>query len=77
MILSIIKPEVFLTVHSGNQGMYMPYGYTGIRPKENFDNMNEILVEIANEYCPACKVGSIGALLGYLSFGNCLGIYKN
>jgi hypothetical protein len=41
-----IDPDVFLTVHSGTFGMYVPYAYEekeGTKNQKNLDKINESL----------------------------------
>lgn len=67
------KPTVFLTVHSGTLGMYMPYAYSGELPKniEDRESMMGILTQLNSRYC-ACAAGPAGKEVGYLCPGTCL-----
>lgn len=72
------KPKLFLTVHSGVYGLFLPYAFREEVGSLNKDNMLTVLNEIKNKYCSVCDVGSPAKLIGYKSSGTCLDyIYDN
>jgi len=67
------KPTIFLTVHSGTLGMYMPYAYSTqlVADKKDREGMLNVLSALNKNYC-ACSAGSAGKEVGYLCSGTCL-----
>jgi len=66
------RPDLFLTVHSGTLGMYIPYAYsTHIAKGSSTPQMLEILHKMNPKYCN-CDVGAAGKQVGYLCPGTCL-----
>jgi len=59
------KPDVFLSLHSGTKGLYMPYSYDRhhIAPR-NKDEMLKMLQQIDEAHC-RCPYGAAGAEVGY------------
>jgi len=66
------QPTMFLTIHSGTKGMYMPWAYDmGHLASRNEPQMMEILKEIDSEHCE-CPFGAAGREVGYSCPGTCL-----
>jgi hypothetical protein len=66
------KPDVFLTVHSGTLGMYIPYAYsTNEVQGKTTPAMLDVLNKLNPKYCN-CDVGAAGKQVGYLCPGTCL-----
>jgi len=67
------KPTIFLTVHSGTLGMYMPYAYSAelVADEKDRERMLGVLSTLNKDYC-ACSAGSAGKEVGYLCSGTCL-----
>jgi len=66
------RPDLFLTVHSGTLGMYIPYAYsTESVPGPNAPAMLDVLNKMNPKYCN-CDVGAAGKEVGYLCPGTCL-----
>lgn len=69
---SVFKPDMFLTVHSGALGMYIPYAYSDNEVVgASTPAMLEILNKMNPKYCN-CDVGAAGKQVGYLCPGTCL-----
>lgn len=66
------RPDLFLTVHSGTLGMYIPYAFSrdAVEGKSTAP-MLRILNEMNPEFCN-CDVGAAGKEVGYLCPGTCL-----
>lgn len=70
------QPKVFLSMHSGANGLYIPYAYkqTPVESPQNED-MLSILTTIKYKYCngttPSFVVGQLAKILYQVS-GNCL-----
>jgi hypothetical protein len=77
-IIEEISPNIFITTHSGNLGMYTPFAYkkfeySDLEPKNrrSIKRMLHIIKRVNRRYCN-CTAGSIGNELGYLCPGTCL-----
>lgn len=77
-IIEEISPNIFITTHSGNLGMYTPFAYkkfkySDLNPgnRRSIKKMLHIIKRINKRYCN-CTAGSIGNELGYLCPGTCL-----
>ncbi len=77
-LLAELKPNTFITSHSGNLGMYSPFAYKKFTFNElteasakNMKNIQSIILKINRHNCN-CISGSIGNDLGYLCPGTCL-----
>jgi hypothetical protein len=71
--LTDFKPRIFLSLHSGMESLFIPYGYLQTAVEGN--NLNDLMSvsdEIKKNYCPKCTSGSLSSALGYASGGNCL-----
>jgi hypothetical protein len=65
-------PTVFLTVHSGTKGMYMPWAFDGKHmASTNAKSMNEVLVALDKDHCQ-CPFGAAGKEVGYDCPGTCI-----
>lgn len=66
------RPDLFLTVHSGTLGMYIPYAYSNNEVSgPNAPAMLAMLEAMNPKYCN-CDVGAAGKEVGYLCPGTCL-----
>eukprot|EP00386_Alphamonas_edax_P006649 GDKI01021468.1.p1 GENE.GDKI01021468.1~~GDKI01021468.1.p1 ORF type:complete len:484 (+),score=143.58 GDKI01021468.1:126-1454(+) len=65
------KPTMFLTVHSGTYGMYMPWAYSITEANRNKKQMHAILSEVDKSYCN-CPFGAAGKEVGYECPGTCV-----
>lgn len=67
-LVKSFKPTSFLSIHSGNLGMYTPWAYD---PKagEASAEMTELLESTQREYCKECAYGSASKHIGYSSPG--------
>eukprot|EP00933_Yihiella_yeosuensis_P015854 TRINITY_DN13694_c0_g1_i1.p1 TRINITY_DN13694_c0_g1~~TRINITY_DN13694_c0_g1_i1.p1 ORF type:complete len:416 (+),score=72.37 TRINITY_DN13694_c0_g1_i1:68-1315(+) len=71
-LVSEFNPNTFLTVHSGNLGMYMPWAFDQEHlANKNQPEMMELLQELDKEYCQ-CPFGAAGRELQYSCPGTCL-----
>eukprot|EP00746_Dinoflagellata_sp_MGD_P003294 gnl/MRDRNA2_/MRDRNA2_106403_c0_seq1.p1 gnl/MRDRNA2_/MRDRNA2_106403_c0~~gnl/MRDRNA2_/MRDRNA2_106403_c0_seq1.p1 ORF type:complete len:418 (+),score=62.66 gnl/MRDRNA2_/MRDRNA2_106403_c0_seq1:179-1432(+) len=71
-LVTDFDPTVFLTVHSGTRGMYMPWAYNQHSlGKQNQAQMLQLLVELDSKYCQ-CPYGGAGKEVGYPCPGTCL-----
>lgn len=65
-----VKPDVYLSIHSGAYLLGAPYGYTAGKTPENQASMVEILKPISERYCGGgCPYGGLAELIGYDSMG--------
>jgi hypothetical protein len=64
--------KLFLTIHSGFYGLFLPYAFEEEEGTVNIDNMKKVLTELQGKYCSVCGVGSPSKLLKYQSSGTCL-----
>lgn len=71
-LLKATKPDVFLDVHSGTKGLFMPYDWTTdpIPNESDRNNMKAVLQEVNSKDCPECMVGSCAETVGYLAPGS-------
>mmetsp|Transcript_69721 Transcript_69721/g.109057 ORF Transcript_69721/g.109057 Transcript_69721/m.109057 type:complete len:411 (+) Transcript_69721:50-1282(+) len=71
-LLSESKPDVFLDVHSGTKGLFMPYDWTTdpIPNEDDRQNMKKVLQEVNTNDCPECMVGDCAETVGYLAPGS-------
>lgn len=70
--LTDFAPTVFLTVHSGTRGMYMPWAYDMEHLAQyNEPSMMEILRKMDKDHCE-CPFGAAGKEVGYPCPGTCL-----
>lgn len=71
-LVTEFKPTVFLTVHSGTRGMYMPWAYdTEHEGTSNRADMMHILRSLDGDHC-TCPFGAAGKEVGYPCPGTCL-----
>mmetsp|Transcript_132047 Transcript_132047/g.240238 ORF Transcript_132047/g.240238 Transcript_132047/m.240238 type:complete len:452 (+) Transcript_132047:82-1437(+) len=71
-LVTQFKPTVFLTVHSGTRGMYMPWAYDMEHEgTANRDAMMGVLRDLDKEHC-TCPFGAAGKEVGYPCPGTCL-----
>jgi hypothetical protein len=69
--LSLFKPHVYLTIHSGADGLYHPLAFN----KEdnplirNYNEMKNGLINLQKQFCPQCDVGLPYNFLKYVSSG--------
>lgn len=71
-LMKEVRPDVFLDVHSGTKGLFMPYDWT-LQPIENEADrrgMETVLQEIKTQDCPDCMVGDGAETVGYLAPGS-------
>lgn len=66
------KPNIFLTVHSGVYGLFIPYAYDSKECKTNNSLMKNLLIKIKQKFCSVCDIGSPSMLIGYKSSGTSL-----
>merc|ERR1712107_832807 len=74
IIASLIKeltPDIFLDVHSGTKGLFMPYDWTTdpIANKADREHMQAVLQDVSHD-CPECMVGPCAETIGYLAPGS-------
>jgi len=71
-LVTDFDPTVFLTIHSGTKGMYMPWAYDMEHlAARNEPQMMEILEEVDKDHCQ-CPFGAAGREVGYSCPGTCL-----
>jgi len=65
------SPDVFITIHSGMEAMFVPYDHKNAIPYSDTVNATlRILTEINAKFCNGtCAVGSGGDKVGYLAHG--------
>lgn len=66
------RPDVFLDVHSGRRGLYMPPDWTTdpISNEADKEAMQSVLEEIRTHDCPECTMGALSETIGYLAPGS-------
>jgi len=65
-----VRPDIYLSVHSGAYLLGMPFGYTSGVVPENEANMMEVLGPISKKYCGGnCPYGNLAKLIHYDSPG--------
>jgi len=65
-------PSSFVTIHSGTEGMYMPWAYDMEHLADhNCDAMMTMLKDLDSKYCQ-CPFGAAGREVGYSCPGTCL-----
>jgi len=65
------RPSLFLTIHSGTLGMYMPWAYSRSEAVRNQAGMLDVLQDLDDKYCQ-CPFGAAGKEVGYNCPGTCL-----
>lgn len=71
-LVTQFKPTVFVTVHSGTRGMYMPWAYDMEHEgTANRDAMMSVLRDLDKDHCH-CPYGAAGKEVGYPCPGTCL-----
>lgn len=71
-LVTTYKPTMFLTIHSGTKGMYMPWAYDMEHlATRNEPEMMEILKKVDSDHCE-CPFGAAGREVGYPCPGTCL-----
>jgi len=71
-LVTAYNPTMFLTVHSGTKGMYMPWAYDMEHlATRNQPQMLKILREVDQNHCE-CPFGAAGREVGYSCPGTCL-----
>lgn len=66
------QPTMFLTIHSGTKGMYMPWAFDMEHlANRNEPQMMEILKKLDKDHCE-CPFGAAGREVGYSCPGTCL-----
>lgn len=71
-LVTDFDPTVFLTIHSGTRGMYMPWAYNpNDLGSQNQAQMLQLLLELDSKYCQ-CPYGGAGKEVGYACPGTCL-----
>jgi hypothetical protein len=73
------KPDVYMDIHSGMQGLLMPFSFGKGQefrddPKigEKLAVIRELLNDIQDKYCPTCLAGPVFDLLHYESNGGAM-----
>lgn len=71
-IIKEIKPDIFLDVHSGTKGLFMPYDWTmdPIPNESDRQHMKTVLQEVKSQDCPECMEGDCAETVGYLAPGS-------
>jgi hypothetical protein len=69
-VLAKFDPTLFLSVHSGQLGMFVPWAYSGEAPLTEQSEYS-FAADIDREFCQ-CPLGPAGALLGYGAPGTSL-----
>lgn len=70
--LKNFKADIFLSVHSGVYGLFIPYAFNKKECKKNNAAMKTVLNKIKHKFCSVCQLGSPALLIGYKSSGTCL-----
>lgn len=70
-LLNQTSPDVFVDVHSGTRGLFMPYDWTTdeIPNERDRTDMRSALQEIHDNDCPECSMGGGAETVGYLAPG--------
>jgi hypothetical protein len=71
-LIKDLQPKIFLTLHSGVFGLYMPHAFYKKEAEKNGKQMKEVLEELKKKFCPICQVGAPSVNIGYQSSGTCL-----
>jgi len=71
MLVQEVKPEVFLSIHSGAYLLSMPFGYSVNAPAPpHAENMKLVLKTISDRFCSGqCPYGRLALEIGYNSTG--------
>jgi hypothetical protein len=65
-----VKPDVYLSIHTGAYLLGAPYGYTATKVAPREQQQVEILQPISEKYCGGgCPYGGLADLIGYNSMG--------
>lgn len=65
-----VKPDVYLSIHTGAYLLGAPFGYTENKIPDNEASQVEILKPISERYCGGgCPYGGLAELIGYKSMG--------
>jgi len=70
-LVSAYKPTMFLSIHSGTKGMYMPWAFNGTATTRNQAAMLDVLNAVDKNHCE-CPFGAMGKALGYKCDGTSL-----
>mmetsp|Transcript_44962 Transcript_44962/g.97673 ORF Transcript_44962/g.97673 Transcript_44962/m.97673 type:complete len:364 (-) Transcript_44962:33-1124(-) len=69
-LIDELKPELYLSVHSGAYLLGAPFGYTSQEAPKHSDDMKNILGPISEKYCGNnCPYGALAEMIGYNSPG--------
>ena len=71
-LLEEYKPKIFLSMHSGIYGLYMPFAYEKKEAIKNGKTMKTALNDIKDKFCKMCQVGAPSLNIGYRSSGTVL-----
>ena len=67
-VLAELRPEVFVSVHSGTLAVLHPYAY---EMKQCGDSrVREVAQQVAREFCQHCSVGGAAHSIGYTASGS-------
>ena len=67
-----MKPHVFVTAHSGEQSMFVPYAFQD-QACSHYDELLSIMKALNEKHLSgACQVGSAANVLNYQCPGTCL-----
>jgi hypothetical protein len=71
-LINQTRPDIFLDVHSGTKGLFMPYDWTTdpIPNESDRQHMKSVLQEVNAKDCPECMVGDCAETVGYLAPGS-------
>eukprot|EP01017_Pseudomicrothorax_dubius_P035750 TRINITY_DN5055_c0_g1_i10.p1 TRINITY_DN5055_c0_g1~~TRINITY_DN5055_c0_g1_i10.p1 ORF type:complete len:237 (+),score=26.25 TRINITY_DN5055_c0_g1_i10:310-1020(+) len=70
-LMQEVKPQLFISIHSGQAAILTPYAYTAEQPSWMSDKWSEILSKLSQD-CPACTIGSAARVLNYRGYGTSL-----
>lgn len=71
-LINETRPDIFLDVHSGTKGLFMPYDWTTdpIPNESDRQHMKAVLQAVNSKDCPECMVGDCAETVGYLAPGS-------
>lgn len=71
-LINSTQPNIFIDVHSGTKGLFMPFDWTTdpIPNEEDRQRMQKVLGDVNTKDCPECMVGDCAETVGYLAPGS-------
>lgn len=69
-LIERVRPTAFVTIHSGDDAILMPWDHRNEMPDEDSARRLHIVASaVAEQHCSKCKIGNVYNLFGYNAFG--------